>query len=308
MDTKIPVFPPFKYFDNNLSLFEVVEFHFPYGDHIAKTRTHLKDSLSKLFVEAEKERLKKLYPSLSTWETFYQWGFVSKIAGHDWSLKQLSLDYHIRWMSEAGPKWIEHFKFARKIKGSVTEICDHEIDKYCELKFFETIAQGVNDALYLEELNNAIIELKQTVKEVSITDKEALVTKADKAISTFDKEERFLRDIWNPGEAHYNKVMDYLKDENDILNKTLLKENKWIGSQAYLRGFINVCKNKGFICTDELKIIQLEKILNNTFHIALKKSDAFKGFFNKEKPTVINGKKKAIETPWEKPFACIPLP
>ncbi len=64
MSTNISPFPPpFKYFDNDLTLFQIVEYHFPYGDHIAKMRVHLKNSLSKLFVAAEKERLKNEYPS-----------------------------------------------------------------------------------------------------------------------------------------------------------------------------------------------------------------------------------------------------
>lgn len=295
MRANISPYQPFKYFDNDLTLFQIIKYHFPYGDHIDSIQVHQKDCLNNLFIAAEKERLGKLYPSLSTWENYRQMGFVSRISGHDWSLNKLQTEFII-WADKDG--WISNFKLIKELNQLPPNYGPDDVDKFLETTFFKTFGYGFNDALYLEELNNLNLE----------AGKVPVLKNLQKHSSNADEEKRLLVNIWKTDEDHYKKVIAYLTNENEYVNKPLLKENRWIGKLTHLRGFINVCKNKCFLNTDELQIAQLEKIINNTFNTNLEKSDAFKGFFNKEKPAVINGEKKAIENPWESPFSDIPLP
>ena len=80
-----------------------------------------------------------------------QRGYVSKIIGHDWSLKSMAIDFLI-WKELHGPEWLR----VAELKNYSTEksMSPKQKIEYLEYKFFESLAHGVNDALYEQYLTH----------------------------------------------------------------------------------------------------------------------------------------------------------
>lgn len=137
----------FKYFANSLSIFDLVERHFPFKKHTQNFNVRLAANPEETFLNAELERIRSEYKITDGPGAFGYHHWISRI---DHPVSSLSFDFII-WSD----KWERNIKLPFEIKKET--ITEDQTSELLEKRFFELLAKGVNDA----QLEVYILQLKK---------------------------------------------------------------------------------------------------------------------------------------------------
>ncbi len=125
------------------SLFEIVERHFPFEQHIACFNESLAKSIRGKYIDSEIARLKNEYANIEQ-NNLIHYGYTNKISGQDLSCFQLLFNFDF-WKT----KQLDHLIYLYSFMKKLNEI---PFEHFIEQSFIELLAQGVNDALFEEYL------------------------------------------------------------------------------------------------------------------------------------------------------------
>lgn len=148
----------FKYFANSIAIFDLVERHFPFKNHAADFNKRYLEYPEPSLLQAELDRILRQYSHNDGPGWF---GYHHRIAGKSHKVSDLSIDF-LFWRASWEKTIVLQFKVKNK------KPTDLELIESLERKFFELLANGVNDAILETRIAKMLSENQKSLPNKNI--------------------------------------------------------------------------------------------------------------------------------------------